>query len=145
MAQRKLMAVQGMTCADCQSRVADALVRAGAGQVSVDYRRGELALDPRDADESRLRGVVEDLGYRAGSLGPIPAAVASEAQRPGSWGFLLLLLPAICCAPLLLVAIGATGVGAWLGANRVLLGSLLTLGVAVVFVGLWVRRGGVSR
>jgi copper chaperone CopZ len=137
------MPVKGMTCADCQDRVADALGRAGARDVRVDYRRGQVLLDPVDADESRLRIAVEELGYRTASLRPVPSDGAQTAERPssGQWSFLLLLLPLICCGgPLLLIAIASSGAGAWLAANGMVIASLLALAVSLVFLGLWIQR-----
>ncbi len=146
---RKLMPVTGMTCADCQAKVTDALVRAGAREVQVNHRRGEVVLDPAAATEERLRGAVEELGYRTGSLRAVPAtADAGRYERSsGSWGFLVLLLPLVCCGgPLLLIAIAASGAGAWLAANRLLVASGVALIVALLFAALWIRRrGGLAR
>jgi len=141
---RKLMPIQGMTCADCQAKVTEALVRAGARDVRVDYRLGEVRLDPAAATEERLRSAVEELGYRAGSLRAIPATEAGRGGgSSGAWGFLFLLLPLVCCGgPLLLVAIAASGAGAWLAANRLLVASGVALIVALAFAGLWIRRRG---
>lgn len=142
----QLMPVQGMTCAGCEGKVVDALVRAGARDVHADSRRGQVLLDPGDASESRLRDAVEELGYRAASLRPVPSD--GQATDPsGQWGFLILLLPAICCGgPLLLIVIASTGAGAWLAANGLVIASLLALAVSLLFRGLWVqRRQGRSR
>jgi len=144
----KLMPVKGMTCASCEGKVVDALVRAGARDVRADSRRGQVLLDPGDASESQLRDAVEELGYRAASLRPVPSDGGQAAERPsGQWGFLILLLPAICCGgPLLLIAIASTGAGAWLAANGLVIASLLALAVSLLFLGLWVqRRQGRSR
>ncbi len=146
---RKLMPVTGMTCADCQGRVTDALVQAGARDVRVNYRLGQVQLDPAAATEERLRSAVEELGYRAGSLRAVPAAAEAgrDEKSSGAWGFLFLLLPVLCCGgPLLLVAIVASGAGAWLAANRFLVASAVALVVGLVFAGLWIRRrGGLAR
>ncbi len=145
---RKLMPIQGMTCADCQAKVTEALVRAGARDVRVDYRLGEVRLDPAASTEERLRSAVEELGYRAGSLRAVPATEAGRDERSSSsWGFLVLLLPLVCCGgPLLLVAIASSSAGAWLAANRLPVASGVALVVALVFAGLWIRRrGGLSR
>jgi len=143
----KVMPVRGMTCAGCEARVVDALVREGARNVRADFRRGLVFLDPGDASESQLRDAVEELGYQAASLRPALAvgelAVGEPAaERPsGRWGLLFLLLPAICCGgPVLLVAIASTGAGAWLAANGLVIASLLALAVSFVFMGLWVQR-----
>ncbi len=146
---RKLMPVKGMTCADCQSRVTDALVRAGARDVRVNYRLGQVQLDPAAATEDHLRSAVEELGYRTESLRAVPAATEAgrDERSSGAWGFLLLLIPVICCAaPLLLIAILASGAGAWLAANRLALASAVALAVSLALVGLWIRqRGGLAR
>ncbi len=145
----KLMPVKGMTCADCQAKVTDALVRAGAREVRVNYRLGRVQFDPGAASEERLRSAVEELGYRTGSLRAVPAPteVGRDERSSASWGFLVLLLPLVCCGgPLLLVAIAASGVGAWLAANRLLVASGVAVIVALVFAGLWIRRrGGLPR
>ncbi len=138
----KLMPVKGMTCAGCEGKVVDALVRAGARDVRADSRRGQVLLDPGDASESRLRDAVEELGYQAAGLRPVlPDSEQTAERASGRWSFLLLLLPAICCGgPLLLIAIASTGAGAWLAANGLVIASLLALAVSLVFLGLWVRR-----
>ncbi len=144
----KLMPVKGMTCAGCEGKVVDALVRAGASDVRANSRRGLVLLDPGDASESELRDAVEELGYQAAGLRPVPSDGGQAAERPsGQWGFLILLLPAICCGgPLLLIAIASTGAGAWLAANGLVIASLLALAVSLLFLGLWVqRRQGRSR
>ncbi len=145
----KLMPVKGMTCTDCQAKVTDALERAGAREVRVNYRLGQVQLDPATATEERLRSAVEALGYQTGSLRTVPATAEAgrDERSSGSWGFLILLLPLVCCGgPLLLVAIAASGAGVWLGANRLLVASGVALIVALVFAGLWLRRrGGLAR
>jgi len=142
------MPVKGMTCAGCEGRVVEALVQAGARNVRADHRRGEVLLDPGDTSESQLRDAVEELGYQAAGLRPMPSDREQAPERPsGQWGWLFLLLPAICCGgPLLLIAIASTGAGAWLAANGLLIASLLALGVSLVFLSLWAqRRRGRSR
>ncbi len=145
----KLMPVEGMTCADCQAKVAATLVRAGAREVRVNYHLGQVQLDPAGATEERLRNAVEELGYRTGTLRSVPATTEAgrDERSSGSWGFLVLLLPLVCCGgPLLLVAIAASGAGAWLAANRLLVASGVAVIVALVFAGLWIRRrGGLPR
>ncbi len=145
----KLMPVTGMICADCQAKVTEALVQAGARDVRVNYRLGQVSLDPAAATEERLRSAVEELGYRTGSFRAVPAPTEAgrDERSSGSWGFLVLLLPLVCCGgPLLLVAIAASGAGAWLAANRLLVASGVALIVALVFAGLWIRRrGGLAR
>lgn len=115
----KLMPVTGMTCAGCEGKVVGALVRAGARDVHADSRRGQVLLDPGQANEAQLRGAVEELGYQAASMRPMALDGGQAAERPsGQWGFLILLLPVICCGgPLLLFAIALAGqLAALLGA-----------------------------
>lgn len=55
--------------------------------------------------------------------------------------FLLLLVPALCCgAPLLLAAVAATGLGAWLAANRPAVAASLALAAAWFCIGLWIYQ-----
>ncbi len=63
------------------------------------------------------------------------------------WTPLLLLLPVICCgAPLLLAAVVALGLGTWLAANRLLVGSGLALIAAALLVVVRLsRRNGAAR
>ena len=143
-----LMLVKGMTCPACERQIVDALVRTGGRDVRADSRRGEVVLDPGSASEGQLREAVEAIGYRAAALQSLPSEPVAP-PRPGSdqWTPLLLLVPAICCgAPLLLAAAAALGLGTWLAANRLLVGSALALTAAVIFVALWLRpRRGAPR
>ncbi len=141
------MAVRGMICADCERQIADALVGAGARSVQVDFRRAEVLLDPANRSEAGLRDVVEELGYPTGELRPAPSEKApAAASHSDSWGFLLFLLPAVCCgAPLLLAAVVASGAGAWLVANRLMVGAMLAATIALVLAGLWGYRSGAFR
>jgi len=67
--------------------------------------------------------------------------VARTRSGSGGWTPLLLLLPAICCgAPLLLAAGAALGLGTWLAANRLVVGSGLAVIAAASLMGLWLRR-----
>lgn len=70
--------------------------------------------------------------------GEAPPGSALRADDPGWAGSLALVaLPAICCGlPLLVVALLATGAGAWLAAN----GSLLAIAAMVLAVGLLSAR-----
>lgn len=141
------MSVQGMTCADCERRISEALTRAGARDVHVDVRRGQVLLDPVEASESGLRLAIEELGYRTTGLQAVRKAKIKAAEpRSGSWGVLLLLVPALCCgAPLLLAAIAVSGVGAWLAASRLVVGTALAVTLALVLVTVWVYRSGALR
>ncbi len=65
-------------------------------------------------------------------------------MRGARLGLLALAVPLVCCgAPFLLAALVATGAGAWLAANRLVLGSAAALVVAAVALGFWIqqRRG----
>ncbi len=63
-------------------------------------------------------------------------------MRQARLGFLVLVLPLVCCgAPLLVAAVLATGAGAWLAANRIFLGSGAALTVSAIAVGFWIHRG----
>lgn len=66
--------------------------------------------------------------------GETPPGAAGRADDPGWLGTVALVaLPVICCGlPLLVVALLATGAGAWLAAN----GSLLAIAAVVLAVGL---------
>jgi len=64
-----VLAVGGMTCADCARHVTDALSGAGARDVVVDWRSGEGRFRwPEGGAEDVLRQAVADAGYRAGAL-----------------------------------------------------------------------------
>jgi hypothetical protein len=70
-----------------------------------------------------------------------PEQVAPARSGTEHWTALLLLLPAICCgAPLLLAAVVALGLGTWLAANRLLVGSGLALIAAALLVVVRLRR-----
>ena len=56
-------------------------------------------------------------------------------------GFLMLVLPLVCCgAPLLVAGVLATGAGAWLAANRIFLGSGAALAVSAIAVAFWIQQ-----
>jgi len=62
-------------------------------------------------------------------------------MRQARVGFLVLVVPLVCCGtPLLVAAVLATGVGAWLTANRLFLGSAAALAVSVIAVGFWIQQ-----
>ncbi len=62
-------------------------------------------------------------------------------MRQTRLGFLVLVVPLICCgAPLLVAAVLATGAGAWLAANRLFLGSGAALAVSAIAVGFWMQQ-----
>ena len=62
-------------------------------------------------------------------------------MRQARLGFLVLVIPLVCCgAPLLVAAILATGAGAWLAANRIFLGSAAALVLSAIAVGVWIQQ-----
>lgn len=62
-------------------------------------------------------------------------------MRPARLGFLVLVLPLVCCgAPLLVAAVLATGAGAWLAANRIFVGSAAALAVSAIAAVFWIRQ-----
>lgn len=62
-------------------------------------------------------------------------------MRQARLGFLVLVLPLVCCgAPLLVAAVLATGAGAWLAANRIFLGSGAALAVSAIAAAFWIQR-----
>ncbi len=80
-----------------------------------------------------------------------PYKAADQMQRAGSprradeAGWLgplaLVALPAICCGlPLMIVALLASGAGAWLAANRSLLAIPAAAALAVLLAPGWARR-----
>ncbi len=68
--------VEGMTCADCERHVADALRDVGAIEVEANFRRGEVRVRaPRSLDPATLVSALAQTPYRAGT---------AEALVPGS-------------------------------------------------------------
>lgn len=62
-------------------------------------------------------------------------------MRQARLGLLLLLLPLVCCgAPLLVAAVLASGAGAWLAANHLLLGSGAALAVSAIALSFWIQQ-----
>jgi hypothetical protein len=62
-------------------------------------------------------------------------------MRQPRLGYLVLVVPVICCgAPLLVAAVVATGAVAWLAANRLFLGSGAALLISVIAVGIWIQQ-----
>jgi copper chaperone CopZ len=74
--RRATLEVAGMTCADCEHQVTAALERAGAGQVSADFRQGVARFTwPTTAGEAAPRAAVTAAGYTPGRLrdgSPVP-------------------------------------------------------------------------
>ena len=56
--------ISGMTCADCARHVSAALQRAGARDVTVDWRAGQATVSPDGADEQALRAALAGMRYR---------------------------------------------------------------------------------
>jgi len=79
--RRATLKVAGMTCTDCEHHVTAALERAGALQVSADFRRGAARFTwPESAGEAGLRAAVTAAGYTPGTLRAEPP----ETPRAGS-------------------------------------------------------------
>ena len=64
----KLMRIQGMTCAHCETTVAEALTAAGAMDVRADWRAGQARLEAASASDHRLSVAVEKAGYKVLSI-----------------------------------------------------------------------------
>ncbi|HUY47222.1 MAG TPA: mercury(II) reductase [Streptosporangiaceae bacterium] len=79
--RRVTLEVAGMTCTGCEHHVTAALERAGAGQVSADFRAGvaRFAL-PEGVGEAGLRAAVTAAGYTPRTL----RAERTRTPRPGS-------------------------------------------------------------
>lgn len=71
------LSVEGMTCADCERHVADAL--RGAIAVQANFRRGEAHIEaPASMDPTRFVAALTDTPYRPGTpervtAEPVPA------------------------------------------------------------------------
>src|SRR5216684_6334215 len=78
--------IEGMTCADCERHVADALRAAGAIDVAANFRRGEAHFKaPASIDQARFVAALANTQYRPG----VPERVATDAepaQRNGHAG-----------------------------------------------------------
>lgn len=69
--RRATLEVAGMTCTGCEHHVTAALERAGAEQVSADFRGGVAHLVlPEGVDVAGLRAAVTQAGYTPGTLRP---------------------------------------------------------------------------
>lgn len=77
--------ISGMTCADCARHVGDALERAGARGVAVDWRRGAATVSPNGADAQALRGALAGTRYRIEEIRERPGRGA--ALDPGSYEY----------------------------------------------------------
>ena len=90
----KVMRIQGMTCAHCETTVADALTDAGALEVIADWRAGQAQFDPAAAGDDQLSAAVEAAGYRVLSIDAVERA-ASEfipvvGDRSGGYDLVVL-------------------------------------------------------
>src|SRR6266536_1105465 len=84
MTRRATLTVDGMTCNSCERHVADALERAGAEQVTANWRAGQASFAwPDGVAEQDLRAAVSATGYRPGTLAEIPES-QSHASVPAS-------------------------------------------------------------
>lgn len=62
-------------------------------------------------------------------------------MRETRMGLLALVIPLVCCgAPLLVAAVLASGAGAWLAANRFVLGSGVALAASAIALGFWMQQ-----
>ena len=70
------MRIGGMSCVDCERRVARALAAAGARVVKVSWPRGEtiIGVPAEDFDFDRLTAAVAAAGYEPGPIEPLAAA-----------------------------------------------------------------------
>lgn len=63
------MKVRGMTCADCEGHVVEALIGAGAQEVTANFRRGEAHFHlPAGADHEVLLQAIRRVGYEPGEM-----------------------------------------------------------------------------
>ncbi len=98
--RRATLEVAGMTCTDCEHHITAALERAGAGQVSADFRAGvALFVLPDGVGEAGLRAAVSAAGYTPGTLRAEAATaragpLAAQAAHDGEAGYDLLVLGA---------------------------------------------------
>ena len=102
------MQIRGMTCTHCEQTVEQALARAGAEQVSADWRRGEASFD-FDGPQDQLFSALEGTGYVAVSTERLDAPDAGVTQ-PGEVDYDLVAIGAGSAA--FAAAIRATNLGA---------------------------------
>lgn len=70
MAEEKVLPVEGMDCTGCERNVQFALsALPGVERVKADHRARtvEVAFDPSETTEERIRRAIEDIGYRVAS------------------------------------------------------------------------------
>ena len=66
--ETRTLKIEGMTCGGCVrsvSNVLKALPGVTDAQVSLENREARVTFDPAMVDIARLKGAVEDAGYRA--------------------------------------------------------------------------------
>jgi mercuric reductase len=82
------MPIAGMTCADCERHVVDALQKAGAAKADANFRRGEASFTaPASADLRRFEQAVMQAGYQPGqveSRASEPVRAHATSRRGGS-------------------------------------------------------------
>jgi mercuric reductase len=61
---RTELEIQGMTCESCAVHVGEALERAGAREVSIDWRRGRGTIAPAGPGQAELNGALAGTSYR---------------------------------------------------------------------------------
>jgi mercuric reductase len=104
------IAVEGMTCDDCERHVSGALRAAGAKRAAADFRRGlATATVPDGVDEARLTEAIRRAGYRPGPVQRVGAAPESPA-KDGHGAYDLAIIGSGSAA--FAAAIAATGHGA---------------------------------
>lgn len=79
----KQLAVTGMTCADCEGAVAEAIRGAGAVPLQVSHREGTVLVDPAGVSEDVLGSAVERAGYAAGPWSDAIDSAGVPATRGG--------------------------------------------------------------
>jgi mercuric reductase len=90
--RRATLKVAGMTCTGCEQHIAAALERAGAEQVSADFRQGVARFAwPEAVDEAGLRAAVTQAGCTPGTLrAESPGAPAAPGTGDGDYDLLVL-------------------------------------------------------
>ncbi|SMC02254.1 mercuric reductase [Sulfobacillus thermosulfidooxidans DSM 9293] len=73
------MDIQGMTCTDCEVHITKALTKAGASDVSANFRRGEATFwAPETLSLDTLRQAVSEAGYKPKEVRPLSRTVNAE-------------------------------------------------------------------
>lgn len=66
--QTQILKIEGMTCGGCVRSVTNvlrSLPGVADAQVSLEDRQARVTFDPARVDVARLKGAIEDAGYRA--------------------------------------------------------------------------------